>query len=133
MPGGSVKRRCSAQRGVQATAEGLHPVHCEGVRMAGLRSRRVAHCLLELNQQLDELGDVEYFAASASLLAVLIPGDPVAWNEVNLTDQSATVLGREGARREQQPTDLAERVARTGLDHPAIRSYFADPKDAAPI
>lgn len=95
--------------------------------------RGVAHRLLELNQQLDELGDVEYFAASASLLADLIPGNPVAWNEVNLTDQSATVLGREGARLEQQPTDLAERVARTGLDHPAIRSYFADPKDAAPI
>jgi DNA-binding CsgD family transcriptional regulator len=81
---------------------------------------------------LDEVGDVGYFAAAASMLAHIIPGDLVAWNEVNVTDGSATVLGREGARLNQQPTDLAERVARTGLDHPAIRSYFLDPKDTSP-
>jgi DNA-binding CsgD family transcriptional regulator len=100
--------------------------------VASLRSPNVASRLFGLNEQLDEVGDVGYFAAAASLLADVIPGDLVAWNDVNVTDSSATVLGREGARLNQQPPDLAERVARTGLDHPAIRSYFVDPKDTSP-
>lgn len=79
----------------------------------------------ELSYQLSGLPTHEQFVDAASaLLAVLIAGDGVAWNHLDLAAGTAVLRGT--------PTELTAEPVRSLLaahagDHPIIQSYLRDP------